>query len=209
MKAYATVSHLKMQSFKQSRTIRRQVQAHIQTRQYTHGQALNRANSQPGHETRANATDPDPNVVSADSVEGIPRPLDPNESQTFNETADTDAEAGGGALADDQDITRTLTGVVVVHGHKIKPNGPIFVVSWHGPNDPSNPRTWSTFRRAVITVEVGLISAVMMIASSITSVVLPQAADEFGISKVVESLATGICSNPLRLDRTRRADFYF
>lgn len=180
----------------QSRTIRRQVQAHIQRRQYTHGQVLNPDDSQPGHEIRANITSPDPNVVSADSAEETPSPLDPNKSPTLDETADTDAEAGGGALSDDQDITRTLTGVVVVHGHKIKPNGPIFVVSWHGPDDPSNPRTWSTFRRAVITVEVGLISAVMMIASSITSVVLPQAADDFGVSKVVESLATGIYPSP-------------
>lgn len=188
-----------MQSFLQSRAIRRQVEAHIQRRQYAHGQALSPDNSQFSHEIRANATNADPNVVRADSAEGISNPLEPNESPTLDETADTDAEAGGGELSDDQDITRTLTGVVVVHGHKIKPNGPIFVVSWHGPDDPSNPRTWSTFRRAVITVEVGLISAVMMIASSITSVVLPQAADDFGVSKVVESLATGISPSPLCL----------
>lgn len=183
----------------QSRTICRQVEAHIQRRQYAHGQVLNQDISQPDHEIRTDTTNPDPNAVRADPADVIPSPLDPKESSTPDETADTDAEAGGGELSDDQDIARTLTGVVVVHGHKIKPNGPIFVVSWHGPDDPSNPRTWSTFRRAVITVEVGLISAVMMIASSITSVVLPQAADDFGVSKVVESLATGISPSPLCL----------
>lgn len=177
-----------MQSFLQSRTIRRQVQAQILVRQHAHGRDLNRDNNlQPGYEVRANATDPDPHAVSADLAEPEQSPLDPNGSATLDGTADSDAEAGGIA----RDITRTLTGVAVVHGHKAKPDGPIFVVSWHGSDDPSNPKHWSTLRRAVVTFEVSLISAVMIIASSITSAVLPQAADDFGVSKVVESLATG------------------
>ncbi|KAM6509357.1 hypothetical protein FSOLCH5_012358 [Fusarium solani] len=44
----------------------------------------------------------------------------------------------------------------------------------------------------MVTLQVGLISAAVGAASGIDATALPQAAKEFGVSDVVESLATGI-----------------
>ncbi|KAL6354967.1 hypothetical protein LRP88_12325 [Fusarium phalaenopsidis] len=71
-------------------------------------------------------------------------------------------------------------------------SGPIFIVSWDGPDDPLNPRNWSVIKRVMVTLQVGLISTAVGAASGIDATALPQAAKEFGVSDVVESLATGI-----------------
>ncbi|KAI8713573.1 MFS domain-containing protein [Fusarium sp. LHS14.1] len=71
-------------------------------------------------------------------------------------------------------------------------SGPIFIVSWEGPDDPLNPRNWSVTERVMVTLQVGLISAAVGAASGIDATALPQAAKEFGVSDVVESLATGL-----------------
>lgn len=61
-------------------------------------------------------------------------------------------------------------------------------VDWESPNDPQNPRTWSTGSRLTITLVLVAIAFVVTAASSIESAVAPQAAKEFGVSQVVESL---------------------
>ncbi|KAI8657011.1 MFS domain-containing protein [Fusarium sp. Ph1] len=71
-------------------------------------------------------------------------------------------------------------------------SGPIFIVSWDGPDDPLNPRNWSVIKRVMVTLQVGLISTAVGAASGIDATALPQAAKEFGVSDVVESLATGL-----------------
>ncbi|RSL70859.1 hypothetical protein CEP53_001734 [Fusarium sp. AF-6] len=70
-------------------------------------------------------------------------------------------------------------------------DGTIFVVTWQGEDDKLNPRNWSVVKRIVVTFEVSLISAAVVIASSIDATAL-QAAEEFGVSHVVESLAKGL-----------------
>jgi hypothetical protein len=79
-------------------------------------------------------------------------------------------------------------------------SGPIFIVSWEGPDDPLNPRNWSVTKRVMVTLQVGLISAAVGAASGIDATALPQAAKEFGVSDVVESLATGKTPASLELD---------
>lgn len=69
-------------------------------------------------------------------------------------------------------------------------DGRVFVVGWNGPNDPFNPHNFGALNKARIIVTVGFVGFVVTMASSIDSAVLPQAADEFGVSEVVESLAT-------------------
>ncbi|KAL2670526.1 hypothetical protein Neosp_014314 [[Neocosmospora] mangrovei] len=71
-------------------------------------------------------------------------------------------------------------------------SGPIFIVSWEGPDDPLNPRNWSVTKRVMVTLQVGLISTAVGAASGIDATALPQAAKEFDVSDVVESLATGL-----------------
>lgn len=68
----------------------------------------------------------------------------------------------------------------------------VFVVGWAGKNDPLNPKNLSPFLRVITTAIVGAIAFIVTVASSIDIAVLPQAAAEFGVSEVVESIATGM-----------------
>lgn len=67
----------------------------------------------------------------------------------------------------------------------------VFVVGWNGDDDPDNPHNWSQSKKARVVLTVGLLAFAVTLASSIDSGVIPQAAKEFGVSEVVESLATG------------------
>ncbi|KAK9311421.1 major facilitator superfamily domain-containing protein [Lipomyces starkeyi] len=70
--------------------------------------------------------------------------------------------------------------------------GSVFIVGWDGEGDPANPHNFSKTRRVVTTLIVSSIAFVVGMASSIDSAVLRQAAADFGVSEVAESLATGI-----------------
>lgn len=67
----------------------------------------------------------------------------------------------------------------------------IFVVGWTCDKDENNPHNWTMAKRVGCTLLVAGITFVCMTASSIDSTIAPQAAKEFGVSPVVESLATG------------------
>ncbi|KAH8805190.1 major facilitator superfamily domain-containing protein [Xylogone sp. PMI_703] len=68
----------------------------------------------------------------------------------------------------------------------------VFIVGWEGENDPLNPRNWSIASRITTTLIVAFISFIVGLAASADTAILPQAAAEFGVSDVVESLALGI-----------------
>lgn len=67
----------------------------------------------------------------------------------------------------------------------------VFIVNWEGESDPLNPRNWSKSSRIGTTLIISTIAFVVGAASSIDTAILPQASAEFGVSDVVESLATG------------------
>ncbi|KAF7556466.1 hypothetical protein G7Z17_g1460 [Cylindrodendrum hubeiense] len=90
-------------------------------------------------------------------------------------------------------LGQALTGVHVrdrrTHeGH----GGQVFVVDWAGPADPLNPHNWSMLRRIGVTLQISMIALFVGAASGIDATVLPQAAKDFGVSEVAESLATGL-----------------
>jgi len=70
--------------------------------------------------------------------------------------------------------------------------GKVFVVGYEGEKDTMNPHNWSLLTRWGATSTVASIGWVVGFASSIDSAALPQAAAEFGVSEVTESLATGL-----------------
>lgn len=70
--------------------------------------------------------------------------------------------------------------------------GQVFVVGFHGPDDPSDPHNWTMQQRIRYTFLIASIACVVGLASSIDSIALPQAAAAFGVSEVVESMATGL-----------------
>lgn len=194
---------IRMQSFAQSRAIRRQARAHIQTARQTCRQAVN------GIENRIQRDSEMPTDTNNSETNSF------NKQQPYNEVklvkdGTTDSEAIPNAAASGsmavENLVQSQAGFSVRHGLENSINEPVFVVSWQGSDDPSNPKTWSVLKRAVVTFEVSLISAVTVIASSITSTVLPQAAQDFGVSRVTESLATGLF-HPL-LPQIQHVDFF-
>ncbi|KAJ4985442.1 major facilitator superfamily transporter [Stagonosporopsis vannaccii] len=70
--------------------------------------------------------------------------------------------------------------------------GKVFVVAFEGDNDPSKPQNWSHTSRICATAMIALIGFVVGVASSIDSPATSRAAQEFGVSEVVEILATGL-----------------
>lgn len=68
----------------------------------------------------------------------------------------------------------------------------IFVVGFRSEDDPLNPHNWSRWTRGYATCNVALVGFMVGIASSIDSSALKQAAAEFHVSEVVESMAIGL-----------------
>ncbi|KAK9470912.1 major facilitator superfamily domain-containing protein [Dipodascopsis tothii] len=71
-------------------------------------------------------------------------------------------------------------------------SGKVFVVGWESPTDPLNPRNFSFRRKVVTTLIVSLIAFLVGAESSVDSAVAAEAAAEYGVSDVTESLATGL-----------------
>jgi hypothetical protein len=90
-------------------------------------------------------------------------------------------------------LGRTLTGIEVRRRKTHEGGeGNVFVVGYEGPNDPMNPKSWSRTKRFAVTFSVASIGCVVGLASSIDSSAVKEAAAEFHVSEVVESMATGL-----------------
>ncbi|KAL8814460.1 MAG: hypothetical protein Q9223_006314 [Gallowayella weberi] len=83
---------------------------------------------------------------------------------------------------------RTKDGSRDPSGHSNK----VFVVGYEGERDSLNPHNWSYSTRIWATLNIASIGWMVGFASSVDSAALPQASAEFGVSEVVESLATGL-----------------
>ncbi|KAB8213824.1 major facilitator superfamily domain-containing protein [Aspergillus novoparasiticus] len=66
------------------------------------------------------------------------------------------------------------------------------IVGFQPENDPMNPREWSFGKRLMVTIVVSFMGVIVGWSSSIDSGIIPQYAEEFGVSEVVASLPTGL-----------------
>ncbi|CAD0095794.1 unnamed protein product [Aureobasidium vineae] len=90
-------------------------------------------------------------------------------------------------------LGRILTGVKVRKREEHEGGeGNVFIVDFQGDQDDLNPHNWGWGIRLWITFMVASIGFVVGVASSIDSVAIQPASQEFGISEVAESLATGL-----------------
>ncbi|KAI9841439.1 MAG: hypothetical protein M1837_000715 [Sclerophora amabilis] len=114
----------------------------------------------------------------------------------------TDQEGEPGSLK--RDVTKdtmetmgthlgaALTGIHVrSRSHQ---GGKVFVVGYEGEKDIMNPHNWGWSQRWMATINVAWIGFIVGLASSIDSAAVEQSAEEFGVSEVAASLATGPCS---------------
>ena len=67
----------------------------------------------------------------------------------------------------------------------------VLEVGWAGEHDPANPKNWSKMKRILATLLVAYITFACLLPSSIDAAIIPQAAETFGVSDVVESMAIG------------------
>ena len=68
----------------------------------------------------------------------------------------------------------------------------VFVVDYKGEKDNMNPHNWSYATRLFATFNIAQIGFIVGFASSVDSAALQQWSKAFGVSEVVESLATGL-----------------
>lgn len=68
----------------------------------------------------------------------------------------------------------------------------VFVVGYESENDILNPHNWSYRTRIFATLTIAWIGFIVGFASAVDSAALTQAAKDFGVSEVTESLATGL-----------------
>lgn len=129
--------------------------------------------------------------------EDIPPPEEADESESEKEEQEgvpgeplsrfSTQQSQGTALG------RTLTGIEVRRRKTHEGgDGNVFVVGYEGPNDPMNPKSWSRTKRFAVTFSVASIGCVVGLASAIDSSAVREASAEFGVSEVVESMATGL-----------------
>lgn len=90
---------------------------------------------------------------------------------------------------DEEALGPVLTGIDV--RNRTGDGGQVFVVGWAGANDPLMPHNWPLSRRVGVTLQISVIGLFLTGASGIDAAVLPQAAEDLGVSHVAESLATG------------------
>lgn len=67
---------------------------------------------------------------------------------------------------------------------------PALIVDWDGPDDPANPRNWPFMRRFNAILIISGIAGMVSIVASIDSAVLPQAANNLGVSHVTEAFGS-------------------
>jgi hypothetical protein len=67
-----------------------------------------------------------------------------------------------------------------------------FLVEFDGPNDPGNPKSWTTKRRWGITVSMGLMVFTVTFASSIFSVNLNVIVEKFDVDLVTATLGVAL-----------------
>jgi hypothetical protein len=71
-------------------------------------------------------------------------------------------------------------------------SGNVFVVGYEGQDDPNDPHNWSFLTKVRCTFTIAGVGCAVGVASAIDSSALPQASRDFGVSELVESLATGL-----------------
>lgn len=92
-------------------------------------------------------------------------------------------------IAKSSPIPSSIPGIILMEDNNA---GAYYQVDWTGPDDPFNPKTWSTLHRICSTLLVCAVAFVATAASAIDAAVLTKDAAEFGVSEVAESLATAI-----------------
>ena len=166
----------KMQSYRQFRSLKRQVAARLDTHQPLHGDPSEHEENEPDVEAAAGSVVPPEDGLTAD------RDVDELEP------AATRLERAGTRLG------VAMTGIDVRSRTTIEDRslGKVFVVGFYGPDDTANPQNWSFAKRSVNTLNVALVAGVVGLASAIDSAALPQMAAAYGVSDVAENLATGL-----------------
>ncbi|KAI0864885.1 MFS transporter [Xylaria cubensis] len=81
----------------------------------------------------------------------------------------------------------------IVHGHPNRRVDPekgkdIYIVDWYGPNDPENPRNWSTAKKFFVTFEICFLTFSVYIGGAIYTAGLLSVESAFEVSQVAATL---------------------
>ncbi|PMD38384.1 MFS general substrate transporter [Hyaloscypha variabilis F] len=186
------------------------------------GNAENGGNGQDGGELGHKESSIDAGSSSTDilSGDGSPDSRDPEKAEQPRSSDENDEEGERGGMERLQTINTTqsfgtrmghaMTGIEVRElskemtrrrtrasgrsntNEKAPEREKVFVVGYESEKDTLNPHNWSYKTRILSTIMIASIGFIVGFASSIDSAALTQAAEEFGVSEVAESLATGL-----------------
>jgi len=195
-----------MQSFLQYRRFRKTVQTqHEAASRRLHDAQADTSSAEAGRSPASSDISEDKDVEKGDAASDIPQQGVVEEEKADQEREEEEHEPPEA----DQDMRRYLqrmttqrsTGTALGHamtGVEVRKRstkeggeGNVYIVGYHDEKDPLNPHNWSYAIRIWITIMVASIGFVVGLASSIDSMALPQAAQEFGVSEVAEAGATG------------------
>lgn len=66
------------------------------------------------------------------------------------------------------------------------------LVEFDGPDDPENPKNWSTKRKVAITISMGVMAFVVTFSSSVFAVTVEPVAKEFDIGTITATLGVSL-----------------
>lgn len=69
---------------------------------------------------------------------------------------------------------------------------PSNLVDWDGPDDPANPHNWSTKRKLLFTLSIGLCTFTVAFGSSVLSSATEVLSAQYGVSPVVITLSLSL-----------------
>ncbi|KAF2824152.1 citrinin biosynthesis transporter CtnC [Ophiobolus disseminans] len=79
-----------------------------------------------------------------------------------------------------------------IHGSPAAGNEKAYLVKFEGPNDPDNPKNWTTKRRWAITISMGLTVFTVTFASSIFSVNIRVVEEKFNVELITATLGVAL-----------------
>ncbi|GAM86447.1 hypothetical protein ANO11243_044610 [Dothideomycetidae sp. 11243] len=148
------------------------------------------------HRSLTGDEDPEKALAAEDSPTSSPDITDNNAArEAVEEPLHEEDEHGSGDSDDDHELHQYFTRLSQQRsrgtrlGHVLTG---VNVRGYHDDNDPTNPHNWGYAKRIWVTATISFIGLIVGFASSIDSAAIEQASDEFGVSLVAESCATGL-----------------
>ncbi|KZF20456.1 MFS multidrug transporter-like protein [Xylona heveae TC161] len=140
---------------------------------------VNHATHQDQHNTNQDSTEVEKDSNAHDDGEETSLPSDSSDDETVDEVRD--------GIRDERDVEAGPKSLEKKATSKSDKDRDPNLVTWDGPNDPSNPKNWTIKKKWAATFVVSSFTFITPLSSSMVAPSLPSIAKDFGITNEVES----------------------